>query len=129
MVSSGYMTEVTFEGIWGATISTAQFDLINIRLGGIFNYLLTRDGATDITDTAVLIMIIEMSEEALMQILQGSKSNKFTDVWRFIQSDAVSIISKILRDNEETVKMIKQDLGSEKMEMTNTYLPSSKTRW
>ena len=129
MVSSGYMTEATFEGIWGATIATAQFDLINVRLGGIMNYLLTRDGATDITNTAVLIMVIEMSEEALMQILQGSKSNKFTDVWRFIQSDAVSIIKKVLRDNRETVKMIKKDLGFEQMEITSSHLPSSNSNW
>lgn len=123
------MTEATFEGIWGATITTAQFDLINVRLGGIMNLLLTGDGANDITNSAVLIGIIEMSEEALMQIIQGSKSNKFTDVWRFITSNAVSIIRKILIDNRETVRQIKGILGSNKMEITSSHLPSSNTNW
>ena len=123
------MTELTFEGIWSATISTAQFALINVRLGGIFNYLLTRDAATDITDTAVLVIIEHMCEEASLQILQGSKSNKFTDVWRFILSDAVSIISKIITTNKTVIKMIKQDLGNEKMTLTRRTLPSSTTNW
>ena len=129
MTSSGYMTEATFESIWGATIETARFNLINIRIGGILNYLITRDGATDVTDTRVIVMFEELSEESLIELLQASKSNKFTDVWRFIQSNAARIISRVLRSNRETVEMIKRDLGFEKMELTSSHLPSSNTRW
>ena len=129
MVSSGYMTEITFEGIWDAKIATAQFDLINIRLGSILNYLVTRDAATDVTNTAVKPILEHLSEEALMNLIQGSKSNKFVDVWQFIQTDAVRIMSRILAQNQEVVKMIRSDLGYYKMELTSSRLPSSSTNW
>jgi hypothetical protein len=123
------MTEADFESIWGATIETTRFNLINVRLGEILNYFFTRDAATDITSTAILPILEQLSEEALMNLLNGAKANKFTDVWQFINANAVRIMSRILDENPETVKMIKQDLGTEKMELTNTYLPSSNSRW
>ena len=129
MAASGYMTEADFESIWGATIETARFNLINVRLGEVLNYLLTRNAATDITSTAILPMVEQLSEESLIELLQASKSNKFTDVWRFIQSNAARIIRRVLQNNREVVKMIKQDLGFDKMELTSSHLPSSNTRW
>ena len=123
------MDETDFESIWGATIETARFGKINVRLGEILNYLLTRDAATDITSTAVKPMLEQLSEESLMEILQASKSNKFSDVWRFIQSNAVRIIRRVLQNNRDVVKMIKQDLGFDKMELTSSHLPSSNTNW
>ncbi|KKN56980.1 hypothetical protein LCGC14_0567020 [marine sediment metagenome] len=129
MAASGYMTEADFESIWGATIETARFGLINVRIGEVLNYLLTRDAATDITNTAILPMVEQLSEESLIELLQASKSNKFTDVWRFIQSNAARIIRRILQNNREVVKMIRQDLGFEKMEITTSRLPSSTSNW
>ncbi len=123
------MTEADFESIWGATIETARFNLINVRLGEILNYLITRDAATDITSTAILPMLEQLSEQSLIELLQASKSNKFTDVWRFIQSNAANIVGRVLLNNKEVVDMIKADLGSEKMEITSSHLPSSTSNW
>ena len=129
MVSSGYMTEADFESIWDAQIATARFNLINIRLGGILNYYFTRDAATDITDTKIVPLLIQFSEEALMNLLNGAKANKFTDVWQFINANASMIMSRILAENPVIVEMIKLDLSNKKIELTNTYLPSSNTKW
>jgi len=123
------MTYADFKTIWKAEIVEARFNLINVRLGEILNYLITRDAATDITSTAIKPMLEHFSEESLIELLQASKSNKFTDVWRFIQANAVNIVSKILRNNREVVEMIKSDLGSKKMELTSSHLPSSNTNW
>ena len=123
------MTELDFESIWGATITTARFNLINVRLGEVLNYLITRDAATDITSTAIKPMLEQLSEQSLIELLQASKSNKFTDLWRFIQSNAAQIVSRVLRNNREVVEMIKSDLGSKKMELTSSHLPSSTTNW
>ena len=106
MVSAGYMTEVTFEGIWDTLITTAQFNLINVRLGGILNYLITGDASTDTADAKVLPIYEQISEEALMNLIQASKSNKFNDVWQFIQSNAVRIMAKVLWDNQKIMKMV-----------------------
>jgi len=111
MAATGYITEEDFEAIWGATIVTARFTLINVRLGEILNYLLTDDAATDITDTKVLPILEHLSEEALVNILQASKSNKFNDVWQFIQTNATRIMSKVLWDNKKIVKKLGVTLG------------------
>ena len=129
MTSSGYMTYATFKSIWSAEIVEARFDLINVRLGGILNYYFTRDAATDITDTAIIPLLVQFSEEALMNLLNGAKANKFSDVWQFINANASMIMSRILDENPIIVDMIKTDLANQKMELTNTYLPSSNTRW
>ena len=129
MTSSGYMTYATFKSIWSAEIVEARFDLINVRLGGILNYYFTRDAATDITDTAIIPLLVQFSEEALMNLLNGAKANKFSDVWQFINANASMIMSRILDENPIIVDMIKTDLANQKMELTNTYLPSSNTKW
>lgn len=123
------MTYADFKTIWNAEIVEARFNLINIRIGEVLNYLITRDAATDVTSTTVTPMFEQLSEESLIELLQASKSNKFTDVWRFIQSNAARIIRRVLQNNREVVKMIKQDLGFEKMELTSSHLPSSNTNW
>ena len=110
MVSSGYMTELTVEGIWGATLTTAQFDLINVRLGGILNFTLTRDAATDITDTRVKVLIEQMSEEGLFDLLQAAKTNKFNDVWRFIASKSIWVMSRLIFQNRTIINQIKDVL-------------------
>lgn len=129
MVSSGYMIELDFESIWDAEIETARFAKINVRLGGILNYFFTRDAATDITDTRIVPLLVQFSEEALMNLLNGAKANKFTDVWQFINANASMIMSRILAENPTIVDMIKKDLSNEKMELTRVTLPSSTTNW
>lgn len=129
MVSSGYMTYATFKSIWTAEIVEARFDLINVRLGGVLNFLLTRDADNDITNTAVTALLPQFCEEATLQLMNGSKSNKFSDVWQFITTDAVRIMSRVLTQNREIVNMILGVLGTKKMEITTSRLPSSNTNW
>jgi hypothetical protein len=71
----------------------------------------------------------QLSEEALMNLLNGAKANKFSDVWQFINANASMIMSRILDENPVIVDMIKKDLANEKMEMTRVTLPSSTTNW
>ena len=123
------MTYATFKSIWDAEIVEARFDLINVRLGGILNYYFTRDAATDIVDTAIAPLLVQFSEEALMNLLNGAKANKFSDVWQFINANASMIMSRILRENPEIVDMIKLDLANKKMELTRVTLPSSNISW
>ena len=123
------MTYTDFKSIWASEIVESRFDLINVRLGEILNYFFTRDAATDITSTAIKPMLEQLSEEALMNLLNGAKADKFSDVWQFINANAVRIMSRILDENPEIVEMIKQDLGTKKMELTRVTLPSSTSSW
>ena len=110
MASSGYMTELDTESIWDAEIPTARFALINVRLGEILNFHIRKDkdSQTDITDTRVLPLLEQMSEEGLFDLINAAKSNKFSDVWQFINSKAVWVMSKVLWNNRRTVNEIKE---------------------
>lgn len=112
MASSGYMTEVTTEGIWGASLTTAQFDLINVRLGSILNFTVRadKDAQTDVTDTKVLPMLEQASEEGLFDLLQAAKTDKFSDVWQFVSSKSIWVMSRLLFQNRNIIKEIKEVL-------------------
>lgn len=112
MAASGYMTYDDFKSIWTSDLIEARFDLINVRLGEILNYFFTRDAPTDITDVTILPILEQLSEEALMNLLNGAKANKFSDVWQFINANAARIMSQILRDNREIVEMINLQLSN-----------------
>ena len=77
MASSGYMTEADTESIWDTAITTARFDLINVRMGEILNVFVRKDmdSQTDITDAKILPILEQMSEEALMELIQAAKGN------------------------------------------------------
>ena len=114
MAASGYMEETDTESIWGASLNTTQFDLINVRLGEILNFTVRKDkdSQTDVTDTRVLPMLEQASEEGLFELLQAAKTNKFTDVWRFVQAKSIWVMSTLLFQNRRIIKEIKDVLGS-----------------
>lgn len=119
MASSGYMTEETdVESMWGAILTTAQFALINVRMGEILNFTVRpdKDAQTDVTDTRVIPLLEQLSEEGMFELLQASKTNKFNDVWRFIQSKAIWVMSKLLFQNSTIIDEIKEVLEA------NTYI-------
>ena len=111
---SGYMDYDDFKTIWGSTILEARFNLINVRMGEILNFIVRadKDAQTDITNTKVLPMLEEASEEGLVELLQATKTNKFSDVWQFVQSNSVSVMSKMLFKNRQIIKEIKEVLES-----------------
>ena len=112
MASSGYMTELTTEGIWGVELTTAQFDLINVRLGSILNFTVRadKDAQTDVTDTKVLPMLEQASEEALFDLLQAAKTDKFNDVWQFVNAKSIWVMSRLLFQNRRIIAEIKEVL-------------------
>lgn len=114
MAAAGYMTELDTEGLWGASLTTAQFDLINVRLGEILNFTVRpdKDAQTDVTNTKVLPILEQASEEGLFDLLQAAKTNKFTDVWQFVQSKSIHVMSRLLFQNRTIINEIKNVLGA-----------------
>lgn len=99
MAASGYMTEVDTESIWNTVLDTTRFGKINVRIGEVLNFWCFGDAATDTTDTRILPILEQISEEALIELIDASKSEKFNDPWTFIQARVARITSKILRAN------------------------------
>lgn len=110
MASSGYIdSETDMESIWDMTIPTARFALVNVQMGEILNFTIRKDmdSQTDVTDTKIIAILKHLSEEALLELLQASKSNKNTDPWNFIQANVFRIMSKVIRSNKRIIDQLK----------------------
>ena len=110
MASSGYMTIADTRSIWDtALLDETRFDYINVRFGEILNFKCRKDkdAATDITETKVLPILEQISEEGLLRLIAGAKIDATNNPWDFIQANIVSIMSKVLRDNKELIEEIK----------------------
>ena len=111
MAASGYMTIGDVRSIWNiAMTDTTRFDFINVRMGEILNFSVRKDmdSQTDITDTKILPILEQMSEEGLLELMQASKSNRTTDPWNFIQANVFRVMSKIIRANKRILDQLKE---------------------
>ena len=85
MASSGYGTEATVESIWSAAWDTTQFDNINALLGTKFNFWITGEGDTDITNTGIVAMLAAETHELFALWNSMIKETAVTDPWDFIR--------------------------------------------
>ena len=129
MAASGYMTELDTESIWDTTFVTARFDKINIRIAEQLNFWVTDNATTQVTNTAVIPILEQISEEILLELIQASKSYAVEKPWDFIQANVARISSKILENYDILLKKISKILGNTGIELTVSHLPSSKSNW
>ena len=123
MVAVGYMTEADVEGIWDTTWDTARFNLINVRIAEIVNFLLTGDATNQTTDTAVLPILEQISEEILLDLKLAAQANAIIVPWDFIQAN----ISKMDWKFYDTylLKKVRIKLGKQFMVKYSNKLPLS----
>jgi len=109
MASSGYMTRTDVQSIWATTIDNTRFGYINVRFGEILNFKCRKDkdSQTDVTETKVLPILEQISEEALFRLIAAAKIESSSEPWGFIQANVVSVMSKVLRDNRELIEEVK----------------------
>ena len=129
MTASGYMTKADTESIWDTTFVTARFDKINIRIAEQLNFWVTDNATTQVTNTAVIPILEQISEEILLELIQASKSYAVEKPWDFIQANVARISSKILENYDILLKKISKILGNTGIELTVSHLPSSKSNW
>lgn len=111
MAASGYMTEEDTELIWSTSISTAQFDKINVRIGELLNFWITGDAATDITNTAVLPIVEHLSEETLIELLGASKVTGIVIPYDWITANVSKIVTDLLSRNWRLLEKVADKLG------------------
>lgn len=129
MAASGYMTEVDTESIWDTEIPTARFDKINIRIAEQLNFWVNDNATKQVTNTAITPILEQLSEEILLDLIEASKSYATGNPWDFIQANVVRVSTRILANYNLILDKMKTILGTKKIELTNTYLPSSNTKW
>lgn len=123
------MTELDTESIWDVALTTARFDKINIRIAEQLNFWVYDNSTRQVTNTAVKPVLIQLSEEILLDLIQSSKSYAVEKPWDFIQANVHRVSTRILANYDIVLDKIKNILGSEKMELTNVRLPSSTSNW
>lgn len=131
MVSSGYGVEGTVESIWNTAWETIRFDFINIELGTRFNFWITGDAATDITDSKV-VKLLEVESNGMFAFWNAmAKIEKTVNPWDFIDiwmkehmaGDQFYDFFKIM------IEKCKNILNEGGIELVTRYLPSSTSDW
>jgi len=122
VVAAGYMTEATVESIWDTDWATARFDLINVRIGEILNFLVHGDAQTDVADTAVTPILVQISEEVLLDLKLAAKANGIIEPWDFIQANISKIDWKYY--DSYLLQKVRDKLGYSTPEVVRRYLPT-----
>ena len=123
MAALGYMTEVDVESLWDTAWDTTRFDIINVRIGEVLNFLIHGDSTTDVADTGVLPILEQISEEILLELKLAAQANAITVPWDFIQAN----ISKIDWKFYDTylLKKVRDKLAYSTTEVVSRYLPTT----
>jgi len=85
------MSETDVESIWDTAWDTTRFDLINLRLAEIINFLVNQDSTSQVVSTACTPILEQISEEILLDLKLAAQANAITLPWDFIQAN----ISKV----------------------------------
>lgn len=123
MAASNYMTEADTESIWDTTLDTTRFGKIGVRIAELLNFWINNDATSQVTDTGVTPILEQLSEEILMSLINAAKSNKFTDVWQFIQMNVTRITSQAIQDNWVVLNAIKLKLTKHYIYTESANLP------
>jgi hypothetical protein len=123
------MTEADTESIWDATLDTARFTKIGVRIAAQLNFWINDDATNQVTNTAVTPILAQLSEEILMDIIASSKLNAVTNPWDFIQANVTRASRRVLANYGDILKKIREILGQTKIELTRRTLPGSATDW
>ena len=123
------MTEVDTESIWDTALDTTRFGKIGIRIAEQLNFWVNEDATSQVTSTAIIPILEQLSEEILMDLIAASKLSAVTNPWDFVQSNVARVSTRILANYGPTLKRIQKILGKSGMELVRKTLPSSTTSW
>ena len=123
MAFAGYMTETDVESIWDTLWVTARFDIVNIRIAEILNFLVTGNATSQVTNTAVTPILEQISEEILLELNMAAKSNGTDVPWDFIQANVSRIDWKFY--DTYLLQKVRQKLAYNTPEVVSRYLPTT----
>lgn len=110
MAAVNYMTEADSEGLWDFEIATARFALIGVRMAEILNHRINKDSTQQITDTAHIPILEQISEECMHELIGASKMTGVSDPWLFIQANVMAFMNRKLRQWKDFLDAIQLSL-------------------
>ena len=123
MAASNYMTEADVESIWDTAWDTTRFGKIGVRIAEILNFLVTGDATSQVTSTAVIPILEQISEEILLELKLAAQANSIVVPWDFIAANISQIDWKFY--DTYLLKKVRQKLGTTTMEMVTRRLPAT----
>ena len=111
MAAFGYMDEGKVESIWDSTWDTTRFNHINLRIARLLNIIFNSDAESNVTNTAVVPYLEQLSEEILVDLRLSAKAEKFVDTWGFIQANVSNFFVKKINQNRWMIDMVLKILG------------------
>lgn len=101
------MTEADTESIWSATLDTARFGKIGVRIAEFINFKIYHDATNQCTNTAVTPILEEFSEEVLIELIAAAKMNAVNSPWDFISSNVMMILKRKYNQYREEFRDIR----------------------
>lgn len=108
------MTELDTESIWDVALDTIRFGKIGIRIAEQLNFWVNDDATSQVTSTAVIPILEQISEEILLDLITAAKAYSPTQPWDFIQANVIRVSERILRNYDRILKKIRKILGLDK---------------
>lgn len=118
MAASNYMTEADTENIWDVTLDTTRFGKIGIRIAEQLNFWVHDDATDQVTNTAVMPVMEQLSEEILLDLITAAKAYSPTQPWDFIQANVIRVSLRILSNYGQILEKIK-NIESGKMRIVS----------
>ena len=122
MAAAGYGTKATVESIWSSIWDTTQFNHINKLIGTKFNFYITGDGGTDITDSEITTMLESETHELFAFWNAKIKTSAVDRPWDWIRVWFEQSLSGNKFYNKYSILIIQaQSIGNytESIEFTN----------
>ena len=123
MAASNYMTEADVESIWKTDWDTTRFGKIGVRIAEVLNFLVTGDATSQVTSTAVIPILEQISEEILLELNMAAKSNGTEVPWDFISANVSKVDWKFY--DTYLLKKVREKLGTSTIEMVTRRLPTT----
>lgn len=97
MAASNYIdSETDMESIWDFQIVTAKFALIGIKMAEILNHRINNDATQQVTDTAHIPILKQISEECMHELIAAAKETAVEKPWDFIQANVMNFMRRRL---------------------------------
>lgn len=108
------MTELDTESIWSTSLDTTRFGKIGIRIAEFLNFKIMQDATSQITSTAVIPILEQISEEIIIDLIAGAKGTDAIVPWEFISANLGDSMTKIAWRWHTEIKEIKKILNRSK---------------
>lgn len=108
------MTELDTESIWGTSLDTTRFGKIGVRIAEVLNFKIMQDATSQITSTAVLPILEQISEEVLLDLIAAAKGSDAVIPYEFITANFGDSMTKVLWRWRVEIKEMKKILSRHK---------------